>query len=149
MSFGIHLKHFIFRTYWIVASLVGVILLSTFLTSQITQAELIACLGILLPSVYFVQKQKVEELRLFKELFASFNDRYDAMNEALNSILNREGNTSLSVEDRQVLIDYFNLCGALLHGDQILGQKPHTGPGLGRWWGANGHLKTNLFLTTS
>lgn len=36
--------------------------------------------------IFLVQKQRLEELRLFKELFAGFNARYDRMNGQLMRI---------------------------------------------------------------
>jgi len=60
---------------------------------------------------YFIQKQKLEELNLFKEIFAGFNARYDKMNEALNRILTGDPNIELSKSECDTLYNYFNLCG--------------------------------------
>lgn len=56
---------------------------------------------------YFVQRQRLEETRLFKELFTSFNERYDKLNDKLATI---ERNTAFDDATRDTLIDYFNLC---------------------------------------
>jgi hypothetical protein len=61
--------------------------------------------------IYFIQKQKLEETRLFKELFTEFNERYDRLNEKLNSIVIGNKNAELSSEQLNNLYDYFNLCG--------------------------------------
>jgi hypothetical protein len=61
--------------------------------------------------VFFVQKQKLEELKMFKELFTEFNRRYDAMNEPLNKIAYANPSEELTVQKTSVLFDYFNLCG--------------------------------------
>lgn len=66
--------------------------------------------GTLLSIIYFLQKQKIEELRVFRELFKEFNDRYDRLNEHLDAILKSERIELLS-EEKNILIDYFNLCG--------------------------------------
>lgn len=67
-------------------------------------------LGAILSVVYFVQKQKVEETRLFREIFKECNGRYDAMNEKLTKV--RDSNEeNLNAEEAMLLIDYFNLCG--------------------------------------
>lgn len=84
----------------------------------------VACVGGVLSLSFFVQKQKLEELLLFKELFAQFNDRYDKMNEGLNHILNKNSTPTPAkaaevpwsesdedIADRNVLFNYFNLCG--------------------------------------
>lgn len=55
---------------------------------------------------YFAQKQKLEELRLFKELFTGFNHRYDEMNESLADI--RVGNHRNEPTMRKTLVGYFN-----------------------------------------
>lgn len=65
----------------------------------------------ILSFVYFAQKQSLEELRLFKELFAEFNQRYDRLNERLNRILLGDQDKELTAEEVDVLNDYFNLCG--------------------------------------
>ncbi len=65
-------------------------------------------LGAVLGFCFIVQKQKLEELRLFRDLFTDFNCRYDEMNEKLENIL-----TGNQIEDsklRKTLVDYFNLC---------------------------------------
>ncbi len=72
---------------------------------------IIAIVGGILSSIYFVQKQKLEETRLFKELFAEFNERYDKLNESLNQILRANPDQNLSSKEIDILYDYFNLCG--------------------------------------
>jgi hypothetical protein len=47
---------------------------------------LAACVGGVVSLSFFVQKQKLEELIMFKELFAQFNERYDKLNEDLYRI---------------------------------------------------------------
>src|SRR2546428_10787713 len=46
----------------------------------------LSILGVPFSLLYFVQKQKMEELELFKRLFTEFNHRYDRLNEKLNAI---------------------------------------------------------------
>jgi hypothetical protein len=65
--------------------------------------------GLLLGLVYFLQKQKLEEVRLFKELFASFNDKYKGMDEKLGRVLANDRG-SLSEDEKATLVDYLNLC---------------------------------------
>lgn len=56
---------------------------------------------------YFVQQQKLAETALFERLFTSFNKRYDEMNDRLADIVE---DRMTSVENRKIVVDYFNLC---------------------------------------
>ncbi len=67
-------------------------------------------LGTFLSLLYFLQKQRLEEMRLFREIFAECNSRYDKMNERLNTILNAPNDQPLQSEEIAILSDYFNLC---------------------------------------
>lgn len=66
--------------------------------------------GAILSLAYFLQKQKLEELRLFRELFKEFNMRYDEMNEDLARIADLTPN-DIGKSDRLKIVDYLNLCG--------------------------------------
>jgi len=68
-------------------------------------------IGSVISGVFFVQKQKLEELKMFKDLFREFNQRYDQMNEKLNNIVDANSLDKLTAEETKVLFDYFNLCG--------------------------------------
>lgn len=71
----------------------------------------ITILGGIFSSIYFVQKQRLEEVQLFKELFKEFNERYDKLNEALNQICEGDDKQELTSDQINTLYDYFNLCG--------------------------------------
>lgn len=66
--------------------------------------------GIVAGFVYFLYAQHLQETRLFAELFRQFNERYDRLNDSLNQIVVRGDDAMFSVEEKQVLFDYFNLC---------------------------------------
>jgi len=68
-------------------------------------------LGVLLSLFYFLQKQRLEEMKLFREIFEECNKKYDALNKRLGLIVNGNNEQELTLEERQTLIDYFNLCG--------------------------------------
>jgi hypothetical protein len=70
----------------------------------------VTIVGGLISLFYFIQKQQLEELRLFKELFTDFNCRYDRLNDDLNHIVERDSNPELSEEAEKTINDYFNLC---------------------------------------
>jgi hypothetical protein len=59
---------------------------------------------------YFLYRQHLDEAKLFKQLFAEFNARYDALNDDLNMILFGPPEASLSADEREHLFSYFNLC---------------------------------------
>lgn len=71
----------------------------------------IGFLTLFVSSFFFVQKQRIEELRLFQEIFKEFNQRYDNLNNALNEICDKDEGSPISDKERQTLYDYFNLCG--------------------------------------
>ena len=58
--------------------------------------------------LFLVQKQRLDELKLFRELFTYFNDVYDELNDHLERIAT-DGQIDVS-ENRQRVVDYFNLC---------------------------------------
>jgi hypothetical protein len=58
-----------------------------------------------------VQKQNLEEIKLFKELFEQFNARCDDLNDELNRIYLQPSDLSLKECEVKTLFKYFNLCG--------------------------------------
>lgn len=59
---------------------------------------------------YFLYRQHLDETKLFKELFADFNARYDGLSNGLNAIVFRSPEVSLSTGEKEHLFSYFNLC---------------------------------------
>jgi hypothetical protein len=57
---------------------------------------------------HFQHQHSLEKTKFFFELFNRFNERYSKMNEGLQSI--PEGEGMPSKEDRERVVDYFNLC---------------------------------------
>ncbi len=103
-------KDFIFRYYWRLALAVAAIAIVVILATGAPErlgfigTTIAAALGF----CYFVQKQKLDELTLFKSLFMEFNRRYDGMKDDLEEI--RSGTEIDSVNFRKLVVDYFNLC---------------------------------------
>ena len=60
--------------------------------------------------VHFLYSQHHQETQLFATLFKDFNERYDKLNEKLNTIISRNSGALLSQENNKILYDYFNLC---------------------------------------
>lgn len=111
------IKYFIFQNLWIFAPLI----IATGLTWLVSPdwpvewgggfewRQRLAIVGGTLTALYLLQKQKLEETQLFAELFTSFNNRYDEMNEELNKLVNKNG-VLLGGSEKDLLYDYFNLC---------------------------------------
>lgn len=71
---------------------------------------LISAIGSVGAFTYFLYRQHLDEAKLFKELFAEFNSRYDALNDHLNTILFGPPDGPLSAEEKEHIFSYFNLC---------------------------------------
>ena len=70
--------------------------------------------GTLITLLLSSQRQALEELTIIRQLFKEFNDRYHCMNDELNRIKNREwqeDDDDLTDDNKNLLYDYFNLCG--------------------------------------
>lgn len=103
-------KRFIFRNYWWIGIAGSTIAIAIILWSKAPdRTGLIgAVIGAALGFCYFTQKQNLDELRLFRELFTDFNRRYDDMNQKLEDI--RAGSQISDSNLRRILVGYFNLC---------------------------------------
>jgi len=88
-----------FELYWIIGFIV-VILLLLFKHSEFA----IAVFSV----IFLTQKQKLEETRLFSELFTGFNKRYDDLNERIATIKSQKPPCQDEID--KILTDYFNLC---------------------------------------
>src|SRR5215472_6879685 len=71
---------------------------------------LLSAIGGIAGFTYFKYRQHLDEARLFKELFAEFNGRYDALSDDLNGILFGASAGTLTADEREQLFSYFNLC---------------------------------------
>jgi hypothetical protein len=71
---------------------------------------LVSFIGGVTGFTYFLYRHHLDEAKLFKELFAEFNSRYDILNSHLNRILTRPSEEPLSANERGHLFSYFNLC---------------------------------------
>lgn len=107
------MKHWFFKHYWwlmlVVAFGATAVVLVTSLQPE--PQILLGIAGSALSGIYFVQKQKLEEIRLYKDIFAECNKRYDGLNDRLNAIAAKGENEPLSADEVSTLNDYFNLCG--------------------------------------
>ena len=106
----IRLRHFFFR-YGILILLFLSFITLFFFWPQLDWQNKLALIGATLSFTYFIQKQKLEELNLFNELFKTFNDRYEALEKSLQEIKDEPTSSKISFEQKEILIKYFNLCG--------------------------------------
>ncbi len=96
---------------WVALGLLVVALVVAFGHQLKTVQQWVGIIGV--PAIVLVtlQKQKTEELQLFKGLFTEFNLRYDRMNAKLNAIRDKLEEKEIDDTERNTLFDYFNLCG--------------------------------------
>lgn len=105
------LKFFLFNYYAIFSVVAGITVFAVFLLLQLPWPILLALEGGIISFTFAVQKQQLEEVRLFKELFTELNERYDDQNEDLNCIFSQPAEKPLSPDETKTLFNYFNLCG--------------------------------------
>lgn len=108
-------RQVIFRHYALIAILSAALALTAILL--FASADRMPLIGSVIVAVlgfcYFVQQQKLSETTLFKDLFTEFNRRYDGLNDRLAQIQASDSPVDpaeLDAEDRQAIVDYFNLC---------------------------------------
>lgn len=84
-------------------------LLAAFLTQkQFFKQNLISAIRMLGGFFVLSYTQHLQSTQFFKELFTEFNARYNAINEKLARISSAD--TDLDEDERNLLIDYLNLC---------------------------------------
>jgi hypothetical protein len=104
-------KHLFFRYDLPLMLTFSILLFGVLHLSGADQKVLATSAGIMVTLVFFVQKQKLEELRVFADLFKEFNTRYNDIREELARIYEDSSQGELSASDKEVLTRYFNLCG--------------------------------------
>lgn len=103
------IRHLLFRLYGWIAVFATIVAILWAANDEANRMQILTGAGAaILGFCYFVQQQKLAETELFKDLFSSFNSRYDEMNGDLADILEKGGKAS--PEDRKKVVDYFNLC---------------------------------------
>src|SRR5437016_2305022 len=104
------LKHFFYDHLLLVSLLLLAVVFCAFANVEGLQKDsfLNWAVGSVLTLTYFVWKQHLEEIRLFKELFTAFNDRYDKLKERLDALY--ASDNPLQGDDTVFLYGYFNLC---------------------------------------
>jgi predicted NAD/FAD-binding protein len=106
----VRLKFWLFEHYWWLLLVAVGLTVGTLRYLKEPVATVATVVGALLSVAYFLQKQKLEEMRLFREIFKECNARYDNMNEQL-AVIASKASEDLSRQDRNQIVDYLNLCG--------------------------------------
>ena len=110
MHLTVRFKYWFFENYWWLLCLAVLGSTATLFLIKEQVATVATVVGVLLSIAYFLQKQKLEEMRLFREIFKECNARYDSMNEQLASIALKEYE-QITPEERGKIVDNRNLCG--------------------------------------
>lgn len=86
-------------------------LIPLFEYEEINEKLIIGIVG-LMATFYFGEiKSKIENDRVFKDLFDSFNSKYNGdMNDLINELRNSKSRRKLTPKEKNLVIDYFNLC---------------------------------------
>ena len=75
---------------------------------------LIAIISIGISIGFGLRQYRIENDKIFKELFVMFNDKYDMkFNNCLNNIIektNKDSTYELNEEEKPLVIDYLNMC---------------------------------------
>ncbi len=103
-------KRFLFSHYGWLAAIAAVTAFVLYANGIMPREVLYVTVGGIVSFAYFVQKQKLDETKLFQELFDKFNKRYNDFNDKLLRVRFADPSASLTSEETELLIDYFNLC---------------------------------------
>ncbi len=106
-------KRILFKWYALISILVFAAAILLAISGVLDWKEFAAITGGAYAFAFAVQKQNLEETKLFKELFEQFNARYDVLNEELNRIYcdRQPADKPFTDDERETLYKYFNLCG--------------------------------------
>ncbi len=105
-----HVKRFLFKYYALISLTVFLGSVLSFLFGSLTWQGLVAIEAGVVSFAVGLQKQQLEEMRLFRELFETFNERYDSQNEELNGIFRGPPEAPVTEREIDALFNYFNLC---------------------------------------
>jgi hypothetical protein len=108
-----HIKRLVFDSYAIASVLILICAVALLLSGILDWQTFAVIMGGVATFAFGVQKQNLEETKLFKELFEQFNKRYDTLNDKLNRIYfdSQPVDKPFTDAERDTLYDYFNLCG--------------------------------------
>ena len=100
-------KLLIYKLYWLFYAPLLYYVIKLITEGFANNEKYVSIIGVISALIFFIQKHKLDEANYFKEVFTKFNSRYDRLN---NSLMQINENSSLSINEKAKLIDYFNLC---------------------------------------
>ena len=107
-------KHFKQHYEIIVAALAFAIVVFFYFYCRLDNSFFLGSLGVIATFYFGVLKYKIENDRVFQQLFTSLNSRYNnEFNNLINSLRGHSEKTLVVNEeknDENLIIDYFNLC---------------------------------------
>jgi len=106
----VKLKFWFYDHYWWILCLMATVTTVALIVIDKELSTIAGIVGTFVSLIYFIQKQRLDELQLFRELFREFNERYNRLNEDLERII-QSSTPEITPGERDLLIDYFNLCG--------------------------------------
>ena len=83
-------KYYVFIVLFFLLLIIAAFSILTVRVGDSSLASFATFAGIALTTIYFVQKQKLEEIKLFKDLFTEFNARYDRLNGKITDIKSKK-----------------------------------------------------------
>jgi hypothetical protein len=111
---AVRVKHWVLRHYlWVALTLLLLALATGLIVKLQDWKGWLAVIGVPFSFLLTIQKQKTEELELFRKLFKEFNARYDSLHDKMNTVVRELENDGISCEAKakDLLFKYFNLCG--------------------------------------
>lgn len=101
------------RKNWVFLStaILFVLVITAYAYNHIKIEVFIGLLGVIASLYFGILKYKMENDKMFQELFTSFNERYnDDFNNLMNSLKKKPNKVLKKTGDKNLIIDYFNLC---------------------------------------
>lgn len=106
-EFNVKSKHVVYSHYWWFLILTIMLTIVFFYLKELELKSVMPVLIAQLSVFYFLQKQQMDEMRLFREIFTECNARYYDLNNDLDRIFHKG---VLHENDKEILVVYFNLC---------------------------------------
>jgi len=109
---AVRVKHWVLRHYlWVALTVLLLALATGILVNLQDWKGWLAVIGVPFSFLLTIQRQKTEELELFRRLFSEFNRRYDSLHDKLNKIMRGPQDAVLLPRENDQLFKYFNLSG--------------------------------------
>ncbi len=98
------------HTELVLASIGFLLIIISYLVYEIDDKVFLGLVGTVATLYFGSIKYRIENDKLFKELFQEFNSRYDDRFNDLINELNNDNERELNQKERNLIIDYLNLC---------------------------------------